>query len=122
MTCVGTWVPAGPSRNAALWPLTWSFREGNWERTHAVSKVGVARTFKPGVVITRFSVESRIAMTRGLVSHTGAGSCTANLAISVNLASGCGEPDCRSQTFQQANVNCIQVRFNYIEWSNLGLI
>src|ERR1700752_2068279 len=76
MTCVGTWVPAGPSRNAAVWPLTCVFNEGNWERTQAISKAGVARTFKPGVVISLFSGESKIAIVRELVSHTGGGRCT----------------------------------------------
>src|SRR5713226_10643115 len=78
MTCVGTWVPAGPSRKAAVWLLTCVFREGNWERTQARSKAGVARTFKPGVVISLFSGENKIAIVRVLVSHTAASSCTAS--------------------------------------------
>src|SRR6266852_5391846 len=85
MTCVGTWVPAGPSRKAAVWLLTCVFREGNWERTQARSKAGVARTFKPGVVITLFSGESKLTMFRGIVSHTGGNRCTAKLTLPIRL-------------------------------------
>jgi len=40
--------------------LTCVFNDGNWERTQAISKAGVARTFKPGVVITLFSGKSKL--------------------------------------------------------------
>src|SRR6476646_5072281 len=37
MTRCGTWVPPGPSRNAAGCPFTWREKDGNCERTQARS-------------------------------------------------------------------------------------
>jgi hypothetical protein len=104
--------------------LTCVFNEGNWERTQAMSKAGVARTFKPGVVITLFSGENRIAMFRGIVSHTGGGSCSAKLALVIRLER-CNlrlPPDVKTQWRRGLGtcLKCIQPRLFSIESSNAG--
>src|SRR6202035_4531400 len=64
MTCWGTCVPAGPSRKAAGWPLTWVCKEGNCWRTQAVS-----RDLLPAACVT----DELMVFSGGVVSHKGGG-------------------------------------------------
>src|SRR5437660_2298372 len=68
MTCLGTCVPAGPSRNAAGRPFTCNFREGNCARTHAESSGLLAVSCKAGVLIFVSRCEAKLS--GQLVSHS----------------------------------------------------
>jgi len=50
-------------KGGPVWPLTWVFKEGNWERTQAISKAGVARHVQTGCGHNSFSSgESKITI------------------------------------------------------------
>src|ERR1700686_4802868 len=54
MTRCGTCVPPGPSRNAAVCPLTVWASEGNWERTQWRSRAVEAEVSVVGMVVIYF--------------------------------------------------------------------
>src|ERR1700730_2043350 len=75
ITCLGTWVPAGPSRNAAGWPFTRNCREGNCALTHALSSGLLPASCRTGVLIVLVS-RAQIVYGRRVrsFSHNGANS------------------------------------------------
>src|SRR6266436_7909378 len=70
ITCLGTCVPAGPSKNAAACPFTCSFSEGNCSLTQAISNVLFPVPCITGVLIFFMGRQSVAAFSEPLVSHT----------------------------------------------------
>src|SRR3982074_750639 len=68
MTCWGTCVPAGPSRNAAGCPFTCNFSDGNCARTHVESSGLLPVSCKAGVLIFVSRCEAKLS--GQLVSHS----------------------------------------------------
>src|SRR5260370_6998937 len=78
MTCFGTCVPAGPSKNAAVCAFTCNFSEGNCSLTHAVSKAFFSVPCITGVLI--FVCTRKAALFSKLsVSHTFPAHCSGPL-------------------------------------------
>src|SRR5258708_32156297 len=68
MTCLGTCVPAGPSRNAAGCPFTCNFSDGNCARTQVESSGLLPVSCKAGVLI--FVSRYGAKLSGQLVSHS----------------------------------------------------
>src|SRR5260370_40772194 len=88
MTCFGTWVPAGPSRNAEPWRLNCKVSEGNCSLTQAISNAFVSALCITGVLIGSFPMANGYEL-RPLVSHT--------LRLRCRCAACCA-PTCLFQT------------------------